>query len=48
MSGYCMIFDVFKAVSVMVPVLWNVAPCNLVDMYQHFGGKSCIKHEGWF
>jgi hypothetical protein len=45
MSGYYMIVDVFTAVSIMVPVLWNVTPCNLVDVYQDFGGTSCIKLE---
>jgi hypothetical protein len=25
-------------------VLWDVAPCSLVEVYRHFRGASCLHH----
>jgi hypothetical protein len=27
-------------------VLWVVAPCGLVDVYQRFRGPCCLHHQG--
>jgi hypothetical protein len=31
----------FKAMN----VFWDVAPCNLVDIYQRFKDAYCLRHE---
>jgi hypothetical protein len=27
-------------------VFWVVAPCSLVEVYQHFRGPYCLHHQG--
>jgi hypothetical protein len=27
-------------------VFWIVAPCNLVEIFQRFGGAYCVHHQG--
>jgi hypothetical protein len=27
-------------------VFWVVAPCSLVEIYQHFRGPCCLHHQG--
>jgi hypothetical protein len=27
-------------------VFWVVAPCSLVEVYQHFRGPCCLHHQG--
>jgi hypothetical protein len=27
-------------------VFWVVAPCNLVEVHQRFGGHCCLHHQG--
>jgi hypothetical protein len=27
-------------------VFWVVAPCRLVEVYQHFRGPCCLHHQG--
>jgi hypothetical protein len=27
-------------------VFWDVAPCNLVEIYRHFTGTCCLHHQG--
>jgi hypothetical protein len=39
-------FEVLTAVSTKIAVLWVVAPCSLVDVYQRFRGPCCLHHEG--
>jgi hypothetical protein len=34
----CLKFDILKAVTVMITVIWDVTPCSLVDCYTHIGG----------
>jgi hypothetical protein len=34
------------AVSTMMAVLWVVAPCSLVEVYQRFRGPSYLHHQG--
>jgi hypothetical protein len=29
-----------------ISVFWVVAPCNLVEVYQRFGGSCCLHHPG--
>jgi hypothetical protein len=37
----------FTAVSTKVAVLWVVAPCSLVEVYQRFRGPCCLNHQGY-
>jgi len=39
---------VLTTASVEVTVLWNVAPCHLVNRYQGFGGNANSKRPGTF
>jgi hypothetical protein len=39
-------FEVLTAASMKMAVLWVVAPCSLVDVYQHFRGPCCLHHQG--
>jgi hypothetical protein len=27
-------------------VLWDVAPCSLIEVYQRFRGTCCLHHQG--
>jgi hypothetical protein len=36
-------FRVLTAASMKMIVFWNVAPCNLVDIYRRFGGAYCLQ-----
>jgi hypothetical protein len=29
-----------------IAVFWVVAPCSLVDVYQHFRGPCCLHYPG--
>jgi hypothetical protein len=37
-------YEVLMAVTKMA-VFWVVAPCSLVDVYQHFRGPCCLHHQ---
>jgi hypothetical protein len=39
-------FEVLTAVSTKMAVFWVVAPCSLVEVYQHFRGPCCLHHQG--
>jgi hypothetical protein len=39
-------FEVLTAVSMNIAVFWVVAPCSLVEVYQHFRGPCCLHHQG--
>jgi hypothetical protein len=39
-------FEVLTAVSMEIAVFWVVAPCSLVEVYQHFRGPCCLHHQG--
>jgi hypothetical protein len=39
---HCVGFEVLTAVSTKMAVFWIVAPCSLVQVYQHFRGPCCI------
>jgi hypothetical protein len=39
-------FEVLTAVSTKMAVLWVVAPCSLVEVYQRFRGPCCLHHQG--
>jgi hypothetical protein len=39
-------FEVLTAASMKMAVFWVVAPCNLVQVYQRFGGACCLHHQG--
>jgi hypothetical protein len=32
--------------SMKMAVLWVVAPCSLVEIYQRFRGPCCLHHQG--
>jgi hypothetical protein len=38
-------FEVLTAVSMKMAVLWVVAPCSLVEVYQRFRGPCCLHHH---
>jgi hypothetical protein len=39
-------FQVHIAVSMNMVVVWDVEPCSLVEVYQHFRGVCCSHHQG--
>jgi hypothetical protein len=39
-------FQVLMEVSMKMTVFWDVTPCSLVDVYQHFRGACCLHHKG--
>jgi hypothetical protein len=39
-------FEVLTAVSAKMAVVWVVAPCSLVEVYQRFRGPCCLHHQG--
>jgi hypothetical protein len=34
------------AVSMKIAVVWVIAPCSLVEVYQRFRGPCCLHHQG--
>jgi hypothetical protein len=38
-------FEVLTAVSTKMAVFWGVAPCSLIEVYQHFRGTCCLHHQ---
>jgi hypothetical protein len=38
--------EVLNAVTMKKNVVWNVAPCNLVEVYRRFGGTCCLHPQG--
>jgi hypothetical protein len=40
-------FQVLTATSMKMAVLWDVAPCSLVEIDQRFRGDSCLHHQGY-
>jgi hypothetical protein len=47
-SEVCVGFDVLTAVSTKMAVFWVVAPCSLVEVYQHFRGPCCLHHQDFY
>jgi hypothetical protein len=43
-ASYCGI-SCSKAVTVKTTVFWDMMPCSLVDMCQHFGGTCCLNPQ---
>jgi hypothetical protein len=39
-------FQVLTAASMKVTVVWDVAPCSLVDIDLRFRGAYCLHHQG--
>jgi hypothetical protein len=39
-------FEVLTAVGTKMAVLWVVAPCSPVEVYQRFRGPFCLHHQG--
>jgi hypothetical protein len=39
-------FQVFKAASMKITVVWDVAPCSLVDIDRRFRGIQCLHNHG--
>jgi hypothetical protein len=39
-------FQVLTAASMKMTLIWNVAPCNLVEVYRRFKGAYCLHHQG--
>jgi hypothetical protein len=39
-------FQVLTAVGTKMAVFWVVAPCSLIEIYQHFRGPCCLQHQG--
>jgi hypothetical protein len=38
-------FQVLTAASMKMTVVWDVAPCSLVEIYQRFRGSYCRHHQ---
>jgi hypothetical protein len=38
--------EVLTASSLKMAVLWDVAPCSLVDVYRRLRGACCVRHQG--
>jgi len=38
-------FVVLKAGFISLLPSWDVMPCNVADMYEHFRGISCLLHQ---
>jgi hypothetical protein len=36
---------VYSEVNIKMTVLWDVAPCSLVEFYQRFRGDYCLHHQ---
>jgi hypothetical protein len=45
-TSYFVGLKVLTAVSTKMAVLWVVAPCSLVEVYQRFRGSCCLHHQG--
>jgi hypothetical protein len=45
-TGKLVEFEVLTAVRMKMAVFWVVAPCSLVEVYQHFRGTCCLHHQG--
>jgi hypothetical protein len=39
-------FQVVTAVSMMMTVFWDVAPCCFAEVYRRFRGPCCLHHQG--
>jgi hypothetical protein len=39
-------FKVLTATSMKMIVIWDAAPCSLVEIDQHFRGSYCLHHQG--
>jgi hypothetical protein len=35
-----------QMITMKMAVFWVVAPCSLVEVYQHFRGTCCFQHQG--
>jgi hypothetical protein len=46
LSVYVVGLEVLAAVSTKMAVIWVVAPCSLVEVYQRFRGPCCLHHQG--
>jgi hypothetical protein len=40
------IFQVLTATNMKMAVLWDVAPCSLVEVHRRFRGACCLRHHG--
>jgi hypothetical protein len=38
--------EVLLVARMKMAVFWVVAPCSLVEVYQHFRGPCCLHHQG--
>jgi hypothetical protein len=38
-------FQIFTAAIMKMSVVWRVAPCSVVQVYQRFGGAYCLHHQ---
>jgi hypothetical protein len=39
-------FQVLTAASMKIRDVWDVAPCNLVEVYRRFRDAYCLQHQG--
>jgi hypothetical protein len=40
----CVRLGVLTEVTVKMTLFWDLTPCSLVDIYQHFGGVCWLSH----
>jgi hypothetical protein len=51
-KSVCILLIAFEAwlwysrMTMKMAVFWVVAPCSLVEVYQHFRGPCCLHHQG--
>jgi hypothetical protein len=39
-------FQIIMAANMKMTDFWDVAPCNLIEIYRRFGGAYCLHNQG--
>jgi hypothetical protein len=46
-TKFCIRFEVYTAMKMLMLVFWVVMPCGLVDRCKRFGRTYCLHLQGW-